>query len=143
MLICKIDATTIDCESPFEEVTTGGIIITSPNYPSDYDNSQDCQVTIRFASDEIVRITLEEFDVESHWRCDNDYLIAHDGSDTTSPVIGSKLCGTGLKGEMIDSTGNVMTLSFHSDTSTTKTGFKVYAMAAKGKYIFQLSIKQK
>lgn len=133
----------IDCDSTFDEVTKDGTIITSPNYPSAYTNSLDCEITIRFASDETVRIILQEFDVELHRDCDNDYLSAHDGSDTNSPMIGFKMCGTSPEGLVIDSTGNVMTLNFHSDSSQTKTGFKAYAHAVKGKYIFLISIKWK
>lgn len=118
---------TIDCSSPFNEVTTTGTAITSPNYPSNYNNGNDCQVTIRFAAEQIVSITLESFDVESHSSCGWDYLAIHDGDSTNSPFIGSKLCGSSHSGTTIQSTGNSMTLHFHTDGSVTRPGFKVYA----------------
>lgn len=113
------------------EVTMVGTTITSPNYPSNYDSSKDCQITIRFATDEIVSIKFETFNVESHSKCHYDYLALHDGSSISSPIIGSKLCGTGPAGTTMQSTGNVMTLHFHSDRSQTRTGFNISANAGK------------
>ena len=54
----------MDCVAPFDEVTQPGTVITSPNYPGNYDNDMYCQLTVRFAEDEIVAIRLDEFDVE-------------------------------------------------------------------------------
>jgi len=121
---------TIDCDSPFDEVTDSGTTITSPNYPSNYDNRKDCQVTIRFAADQIVSITLEAFNVESHSTCVWDYLAVHDGDSTSSNLIGSKLCGTDPAGSTIQSTGNTMTLHFHTDGSVTRSGFKINVNSA-------------
>ena len=133
----KVDKV-IDCESPFDEVTEIGTPITSPNYPSDYYALRDCQITIRFASDEIVSVTLQEFDVESHSTCKYDYLTAYDGRDiNTWNQIGSKMCGSRPEGMIINSTRNIMTLHFHSDHTGSGSGFKAYANAIKGKLIFQ------
>ena len=121
----------IDCDSPFDEVTDSGTTITSPNYPSNYDNGKDCQVTIRFAADQIVLITLEAFDVESESTCRYDYLAVHDGDSTSSNLIGSKLCGTDHVGSTIKSTGNTMTLHFHTDSSETRSGFKINVVSGK------------
>ena len=78
---------TIDCESPFEEVTVNGTTITSTNYPNNYNNNQDCQVTIRFAPDQIVAIYFKALDVEADEGCLDDYLLVHDGDSTSSPLI--------------------------------------------------------
>ena len=109
-----------------------GTTITSPNYPSNYDVSEDCQVTIRFGSDERVKIQIEGFDVESNLNCDYDYLVVHDGDSTSSPKIGLKLCGTSPSGTIMESSGNTMTLYFHSDSWTTRTGFRIYANVSEG-----------
>ena len=61
----------------------------------------------------------------------------YDGDSTDSPIIGSKLCGSVLDigiGKKVVSTGNVMTLHFHTDYSVTESGFKVIANV-EGKYI--------
>ena len=128
--ICKIDATRIDCESPFDEVTIPGSTITSPNYPNNYDNSENCQLMIRFATNAIVSLTFEEFNTESC--CD--YLYLHEGSSISSPMIGSKLSGTSPARTKINSTGNTINLRFYSDGSVTRTGFKIYADAIIGNW---------
>ena len=76
-------------------------------------------------------ITLEEFDVESNSACSWDYLAVYDGDSTSSPLIGSKLCGTSHNGTTIQSTGNTMTLHFHTDGSVIRRGFKIYANSGK------------
>ena len=131
---------TIDCKPPFAEVTKSGTTIISPNYPSNYDNSNDCQVTIRFAIDETVKIMFEEFDVENHSNCIYDYLAIHDGNCTSSPTIESKLCGNSLAGTTMQSTQNVMTIHFHTDNSQSGTGFRVYATTVKGKVLSWFSV---
>ena len=129
----------IDCEAPFDEVTVTGTVITSPNYPNDYENNEDCQVTIRFAADQVVRIRFEEFDVQlGSTLCPFDYLVVHDGENSSSPIIGSKLCGTSPGGTTIQSTRNVMTLHFHTDGGVVRSGFKIYADAGKNIIKFQI-----
>ena len=138
------ESVTIDCESPFEEVTVIGTTITSPNYPNDYFNLKDCLVTIRFAVDKIVAIRFEKFNVHIETRsnegtpsCHYDYLAVHDGNlvdfgkpSGRGPLI-SKLCGTSPAGTMIASSGNKMTLHFHTDENLVRSGFKIYATAGK------------
>ena len=122
---------TIDCEAPFEQVTVIGTTIASPNYPNDYGNNRDCQVSIRFSGNQTVAIRLEAFDVESRYACHSDYLAVHDGSNTSAPMIGSKLCGTSPVGTTMASTGNIMTLYFHSDGSVSRSGFQIYTNVGK------------
>ena len=118
----------MDCVAPFDEITIPGTIITSPNYPGNYSNKMECQLTIRFAADEIVKITLDEFDVEGEFdRCWYDYLTLYDGDTTSSRIIDKELCGYSARGKTFKSTGNVMTLFFKSDDSVTRPGFKIYA----------------
>ena len=124
---------TIDCHSPFDEVTIPGTNIISPNYPNDYDNWKDCRTTIRFAVGQIVSITFEAFAVGGHWLfgC-RDYLEIYDGDTTASPMIGSKLCGIGTHvGTTIQATGNAMTILFHTNFFRTESGFKLVANAGK------------
>ena len=83
----------------------------------------DCQVTIRFEEGQRVAIDFVDFNIESHSSCLYDYLMVRDG-DINSNLIGSKLCGTNIPGR-IESTGNAMTLQFHSDSSVVRPGFKI------------------
>ena len=91
---------------------------------------------ITFATNAIVSLTFEDFNVESHSSCSWDYLAVHDGKSINSPIIGSKLCGTSPVGTTMNSTGNVINLHFVSDGSATRTGFKIYADAVIGKWTF-------
>ena len=89
-------------------------------------------MTIRFTSDERVKITFEAFDVESESHCDYDYLVVHDGNSTSSPKIGLKMCGTSPSGTDMESSGNTMTLYFHSDSWTSRSGFRIYVNISEG-----------
>jgi len=118
----------MDCVAPFDEVTIPGNIITSPNYPGNYGNNMDCQLTVRFAADEIVAITFDEIDVDvDELSCESDYLTLYDGDTTSSRIIDKELCGKYSRGKTFKSTGNVMTLQFKSDDFSTRSGFKIYA----------------
>ena len=121
----------IDCDSPFEVVTTPGTTIITPNYPDDYPMHLDCQVTLKF--EQRVSIVFEDFSVYgSSGYCDDYYryswLEVHDGENSDSPLIGEKLCGPLPKSPNIpspmESSGNSMTLVFHSDYYI-DTGFKI------------------
>ena len=63
-------------------------------------------------------------DIESHSSCGWDYLELGDSS--------TRLCGTDA-GQEFTSSGNVVTVSFHTDGSVTRTGFTLtYAAVAAG-----------
>ena len=118
---------TIDCSSPFDEVVIPGTTIMSPNYPNAYNNSFDCQVTIRFAGSDTVLIEFDPlYEIESHSTCSYDYLEARDGPSANSALIGSRHCGM-AEPAPIQSTGNSMTLLFHTDMYVSRTGFKITA----------------
>ena len=100
----------------------------SPNYPNNYENNKDCQITIRFAPDQAVAIIFEVLDVMSDntGDCHYDYLAVHDGDSISSPMIGPRLCVTSPAGTKLKSTGNVMTLHFHTSSAVVGSGFKSY-----------------
>ena len=112
----------IDCDSPFDEVIAPGARIISPNHPGDYENNKDCQITIR--SSVRVRIRFEAFNIETHNSCAYDYIEVRDGDSANSNLIGPKLCGTTLP-EPIESSGSSLTLIFHTDHNTVRTGFRI------------------
>ena len=115
-------------------MTVDGSTITSPDYGSfnGYGKNKDCRVTIRFATDHMVAIRFEKFDVEhNRTNCGFDYLAVHDGDNISSPMIGPKLCGTITTGTTLQSTTNVMTLHFHANLETRNKGFKIYADVGK------------
>ena len=121
---------TIDCQSPYDTITTSGTILQSTNHPNNYINNQDCQVTITFAVGQFVSIQFTAFNIETHSSCVYDWLEIRDGDSASSPLIGSRMCGATIPGA-IQSTGNSMTLIFHTDSSVSKTGFKITANPGK------------
>ncbi|XP_072171274.1 protein SpAN-like [Diadema setosum] len=94
--------------------------ITSPNYPSNYDNHEDCTWLIEGAPGATVTLTFVDMDIESHSTCNYDAVEVRTG-DVSSP--GLKFCGTTLPGEQV-STGNQLLVAFTSDYSVTRRGFK-------------------
>ena len=115
----------MDCEPPFKPITTPNTTIISPNYPNPYDPDVDCQVTVNFH--EKVSIVFEDFDLFDYGNCnyDSDWLEAHDGDSSESDMIGERLCGHDLP-RPIESTGNSMTLVFHTDSKNQVfKGFKI------------------
>ena len=117
----------VDCNSPYDVITTPGTSIISPNYPDKYGLNLDCQVTIIF--EERVSIVFEDFYLGSH-DC-NDWLKVYDGNNTDSKMIGQTLCNPWKSGgsfrfsQRMQSSGNSMTLLFHSDGDESHTGFRI------------------
>ena len=135
------ESKTIDCSTPFDTVTEKGMAIISPNFPNRYtkryDATKNCQLTIKFDSNETIAITFVAFNVfTGSWDTNckrDDYLAIYDGNSTNSPIIGSRLCGTNPSGTTIMSTTNQMTLHFHAKCCNARNarGFKLYANAAR------------
>ena len=111
----------IDCELPFDVLTTPETTIISPNYPYGYDDGLNCQVTITFSGK--VSIVFEDFDLYYRERCDYDWLEVHDGNSSESDMIGEKLCGPWNPSPR-ESTGDSMTLVFQT-TYLLSRGFKI------------------
>ena len=116
----------IDCDPPYDVVTIPRIPIITPNYPSFYESNLDCQVTVTFEGK--VSIIFDDFFLEQAYKgsCQNDWLEVHDGDSSDSEIMGEKLCGELVWGFPIESSGNSITLVFHSDEDyTTNRGFKI------------------
>ena len=77
---------------------------------------------MRFAKGQRVAIKFDDFELD--YRCRKDYLEVRDGATSNSTLIGSKLCGSQNPG-VIESSGNSMTLRFHSDGTLVRRGFKI------------------
>ena len=115
----------IDCD-PHNNliVDVPGSTIITPNYPDPYDTNLDCKLTLTF--EDRVSIVFEDFYLESGSTCQRDWLEVHDGEDSNSSLIGEKLCGYDIPSP-IESSGNSMTLVFHSDDNDNYRGFKIVA----------------
>ncbi|XP_075410573.1 adhesion G-protein coupled receptor G6 isoform X2 [Tenrec ecaudatus] len=90
---------------------------TSPCYPNDYPNSQDCLWTLRAPAGYILQITFNDFDIEEAPNCIYDSLSLDNGESQT------KFCGATAKGLSFNSSANEMHVSFSSDFSIQKKGF--------------------
>uniref|UniRef100_A0A4D5RL31 Putative procollagen c-endopeptidase enhancer n=1 Tax=Ixodes scapularis TaxID=6945 RepID=A0A4D5RL31_IXOSC len=69
-----------------------------------------------------VRLWFSAFDVEASYNsCTYDFVEVFDGSDASAPLL-KTLCGDQIPGEIISSSDSLL-LRFHTDPSTTKSGF--------------------
>lgn len=93
--------------------------ITSPCYPQKYPNSQACKWTMQAPAGFIIQLSFLDFDLEEAPGCIYDQVVVNTGSADV------KLCGLTADGLTLNSTGNVMELSFNSDFSVQKKGFSV------------------
>ena len=114
----------IDCDVPYDILNTPGLIIMTPDYPLNYRDNLDCQVTLTF--EDKVSIFFEDFCLDYGSPCNNDWLEVHDGENSDSELIGERLCNEYIPSP-IESSGNSMTLVFHSDNYYNKRGFKIMA----------------
>jgi len=90
-----------------------------------YYNGEDFTYTIAPTGAYGVKLQFSAFDVEagSGSVCDYDYLEIFDGPNTTAPSLG-KFCNTTGSPGLISSTGNSLTLKWHSDGGTINPGFR-------------------
>ena len=70
-----------------------------------------------------VRLHFVGFDLESHPSCRYDSVKVYDGRSNTSPLKGT-YCGSSMPAD-ITSSGSAMFVSFTSDSSVTKAGFRI------------------
>lgn len=63
-----------------------------------------------------------DFDLESHQQCTYDRLVAYDGLSKNAPILG-QYCGSRKPGPIISSQ-NKMFLTFNSDSSVQRKGFR-------------------
>ncbi|XP_066263249.1 cubilin-like [Branchiostoma lanceolatum] len=96
-------------------------IVTSPNYPNDYGNEENCNWTITVPEGNIVRLTFDSFVTE----VDYDFLFVYDGDSDTAAQL-QRLTGnmSAVYVPTITSTSTEMFVRFTSDGSKTAQGFQ-------------------
>ncbi|KAM6467179.1 adhesion G-protein coupled receptor G6 isoform 1-T1 [Liasis olivaceus] len=94
-------------------------IFTSPCFPNNYPNSQECTWTIRAPFGYIIQITFVDFEIEEASGCKYDFVTL----DTGVKAKGNDYCGMTAKGLSFNSSRNEMTVFFKSDFSIQKKGF--------------------
>eukprot|EP00092_Neocalanus_flemingeri_P024879 GFUD01026978.1.p1 GENE.GFUD01026978.1~~GFUD01026978.1.p1 ORF type:complete len:662 (+),score=98.61 GFUD01026978.1:102-2087(+) len=111
----------------WKEQTSSVNQIQSPNYPNNYPNSLRLKWPIDVSYGNSIEITFVDFDLEAEWDCGYDWLAIVDGD-------GSELldaCGSTIPAKIISSS-NKVTVSFHTDGSVNKKGFRLTWKAVPG-----------
>ncbi|XP_055005317.1 adhesion G-protein coupled receptor G6 isoform X6 [Boleophthalmus pectinirostris] len=94
-------------------------VMKSPCYPQKYPNSHACRWTIQAPTGHIVQLTFLDFELEEAPGCIYDWVLVKTGRTDV------KFCGLTAHGLTLNSTSNMIVLSFHSDFSVQKRGFYV------------------
>ncbi|XDV41489.1 hypothetical protein PO909_010359 [Leuciscus waleckii] len=122
LLICFLTTVAQSCQTSVScnvVLTDSQGSFTSPCYPSDYPPSQACKWTIQAPTGFIVQITFLDFELEEAQGCIYDRIVINTGTSD------AKFCGLTPNGLTLNSSGNVMEVSFNSDFSVQKKGFHI------------------
>ncbi|GFR88699.1 zonadhesin [Elysia marginata] len=127
---CEVNNTTRSNDSPVQsgcgQAVSGDTgMIQSPNYPLAYPNNAYCEWTITTEPGTKVQLAFSYFSLEYCDRtCPCDRLNIYDGNDFSDTHLAT-LCGTNITSTVpITSTGNVMAITFRSDSSAVYNGFQ-------------------
>uniref|UniRef100_H2ZEW6 CUB domain-containing protein n=1 Tax=Ciona savignyi TaxID=51511 RepID=H2ZEW6_CIOSA len=104
-----------------QTISAGQGIITSPNFPNNYDPNTYCKWQIRVEDDRTAVVEFRYFNVENSPNCAYDNVQIYNGPSTSHPPLGT-FCGP-FRPNLVVSTSNRILLTFKSDDSTQKTGF--------------------
>ncbi|XP_053502639.1 adhesion G-protein coupled receptor G6 isoform X4 [Ictalurus furcatus] len=119
-LTCIARTEVLSCQGECDEMLTASSgIFTSPCYPNDYPSRQACTWTLQAPAGFVLQLTFLDFELEEAQGCIYDSVIVNTG---TSSV---KFCGLTANGLTLNSSTNVMVVSFHSDFSVQKKGFNI------------------
>uniref|UniRef100_A0A8C5F488 Adhesion G protein-coupled receptor G6 n=1 Tax=Gadus morhua TaxID=8049 RepID=A0A8C5F488_GADMO len=103
----------------FYRPTPGTGEFSSPCYPQHYPKSLACKWTMQAPTGFIIQLSFLDFDLEEALGCIYDRVLVNTGSAEV------RLCGLTAHGLTLNSTGSLMELSFNSDFSVQKKGFRV------------------
>ncbi|XP_026070456.1 adhesion G-protein coupled receptor G6-like isoform X1 [Carassius auratus] len=122
LLICFLIPVAQSCQSSVNctvVLTDSQGSFTSPCYPNDYPSSQACKWTIQAPTGFIVQIAFLDFELEEAQDCIYDHINISTGTSD------AKFCGLTPNGLTLNSSDNVMEVSFKSDFSIQKKGFNI------------------
>ncbi|CAH1233165.1 LRP12 [Branchiostoma lanceolatum] len=110
-----------------ERLTGDNGTFTSPNYPNNYPDDQNCRYEISVSPPKVVRLTFTDFDVEQGY----DFVHVYVGNTTDATQEIGKFDGTNIPRPLTSSVSS-MTVRFSSDESVNKKGFQAnYAAVDK------------
>ncbi|XP_046567691.1 cubilin-like isoform X2 [Haliotis rubra] len=105
--------------------------IESPNYPLSYPDNADCEWTISTSIDGyVIHVDVVYFNIEQDSSCSYDYVQLYDVTSYESSI--GRWCGR--DGPNTQTTGQTMKVKFHSDGSTSRSGFKLSFTAGEPTY---------
>ncbi|XP_078359243.1 uncharacterized protein LOC144643772 [Oculina patagonica] len=100
-----------------------GETLKSPGYPNNYPSNIDCRYLVQIPFRGALKVVFFDFDVQDHPSCGNDYLkITNNDRNTVSTHCGQKT------GHKIIVSGGSMLITFHSDGSVQRRGYKLLFM---------------
>ncbi|XP_023942426.2 cubilin-like [Bicyclus anynana] len=107
-------------------------VITSPNYPDSYDSDLDCVWILKAAPNHHIKLIFDEISLEETPNCFADYISIYSSTDLAIwTPLSEKICLSEKEKVPFDST-IYMKITFHSDSSISRKGFKARATAACG-----------
>ncbi|XP_060104406.1 cubilin [Heteronotia binoei] len=102
-------------------LTTSSGVFMSPNYPMPYHHNAECYWLLKSSHGSPFEIQFDQFHLESHARCQYDYVDVYDGNSTNAKMLG-KFCGNQVP-PTIRSTGDSMYIKLRTDVSFGGGGF--------------------
>ncbi|NP_001072.2 cubilin precursor [Homo sapiens] len=105
----------------------------SPGFPNRYPPNKECIWYIRTDPGSSIQLTIHDFDVEYHSRCNFDVLEIYGGPDFHSPRIAQLCTQRSPENPMqVSSTGNELAIRFKTDLSINGRGFNASWQAVTG-----------
>ena len=95
-------------------------VLTSPNYPHLYPDNVDCDWLIHVDVGEVIKLRFNVFSLEE--QAFTDYVRVYDGR-TQADVLLGEYYGFDGQGVLLESTGNLMYVTMHSDEAVPEKGF--------------------
>jgi cubilin len=117
-------------------INSSRTIISSPNYPANYDNDVDCTWILHSDRLSRIQIRIRFLSMEASRRCRYDYLSVYDG--TYGQQVWNKtnqICRRSQSRTIMISSGNTVKLKFKTDRSVVRRGFLLEAKSICGGYL--------
>ncbi|GFN89691.1 cubilin, partial [Plakobranchus ocellatus] len=106
-------------------------VITSPNYPNNYNDNDDCAWLIRAPEGMVIKVNVTDFEFERHSNCHYDFMMIQNGGDYDAPKIGSYCHNDTVP--PITSQSNELRIVMSTDSSITSRGFRLeYSFSERG-----------
>ncbi|XP_041036984.1 adhesion G-protein coupled receptor G6 isoform X11 [Carcharodon carcharias] len=115
---CLDPTAVLGCSECTETLTDPSGQFTSPCFPREYVSNLNCLWTIQAPSGFIIQLTFHEFELEEAQRCLYDVVSINTGAEFI------EFCGVTAKGLTLNSTGSKMIVTFKTDFSIQKKGFR-------------------